>query len=86
MHLKMPSLEKSPWVLREAPKQLVGNLFQFSVQRLLKMSPVVIMHLRVETLLEELCNWLGAARGPRPRLGVMPPQIPIGFEGLDFSR
>lgn len=63
MHLKMPSLEKSPWVQREAPKQLVGNLFQFSVQRLLKMSPVVIIHLRVETLLLELCNSLRVARG-----------------------
>lgn len=49
MQREMPSLEKSPWVLREAPKQLVCNLFQFSVQRLLRMSPVVIMHLGVET-------------------------------------
>lgn len=67
--------KKSPWVLLEAPKQLVGNLFQFSVQRLLKMSPVVMIHLRVETL-PQSCATRSVLRGASVKgRGYLAPDI-----------
>lgn len=46
MHQKMLSQYKSPWVLSEAPNSWSAIYFQFSVQPLQRMSPVVITHLR----------------------------------------
>lgn len=74
MHRKKTFLVKWTRVLREAPKQLVGRVSVISVQWRLKMSPVVIIYLGVETLFPEFCNWLCVVRGL------------VEGSGLPFSR